>query len=664
MIHLSRFAKLGLVVILAGAGIGIVASSAVSLSATAKHPAKAAKMTAKKPVKTATAAFPTPLSSTIPGDIPGGAQSATLTAAATFAWQEFIALNWPAADQTGALNTRGVANASQNFGTDAASQPVVWETLRSKVETFPGVGNPPGYIDDSSQDYGYDAAPQYVYGTRSTTPPTPPGGNPPDGSVQNNPGGTPVDVPPCSGQAPVSTPAWVNLDEINQIGEDLMFAGIVPSASTSTNSQPQLIRFLAKGNRNFYDYVAAQQYWYQGQAFNTAQANFANAAAANSYPPAQPVISLPAGTILAKAAWRVLAPSENAADFHTKTVRYYESNGSTSAPACYREQTWALIGLHIIQKTPSAPYFIYATFEYTGDILRADGTPVEDQNGMETGTPPADSTTPPTSYWDADGKFYSPQYPTGTTSVPPPTGQPLPVDQVTADYCSVGSGTTPAQNARTYYLNAQFGTPVSQQLPASGNTSQGICVDKRYFAIPSQVVQVNASAHAALAAYGAPNLWQNYKLVNVQFQPFNNADIDTTGANTDRLDSTYYQSNSVIETDNTLQQFFGGLTGTGLKSMYEDGGLISAGPAYNIYLPPGANPQQFTRYGMGGCMGCHGRAERGGADFSFTLNNGPVAAPDFPVPANELALAKGKGQPGPDAARLRKIRDTLIGKTK
>ena len=56
--------------------------------------------------------------------------------------------------------------------------------------------------------------------------------------------------------------------------------------------------------------------------------------------------------------------------------------GANAAP-CYREQTWALIALHIIQKTPSAPDFIFATFEYTNNILTADGKPVEDQNGAE-----------------------------------------------------------------------------------------------------------------------------------------------------------------------------------------------------------------------------------------------------------------------------------------
>jgi hypothetical protein len=646
---LSRFQRYVLVPLVAVAGVGV----ALTFSDVIK-PVQAAP-----PKKMATATAPAiTISPAIPSDIPGGANSATLGTAAAFAWQEFIALNWPAVPQTGMPQTRGVAS-SQNFGTDAAAQPVVWETLRGKVETFPGVGFPPGYNSTSgipNPDFGYDHLPVYTYGKRTTTPATPPGGNPPAGSVQNNPGGSPLPVPACNGQAPVTTPAFINLDETTQIGEDTMSAGVVPAAATSVNAQPQLIRFLAKGNRVFYDYVAKNQFWYQGKAFDTAQANFAVAAAANTYPPKQPIISLPTGTILVKAAWRVLAPGENPANFHMKTVRYYENGGTAKAPApCYREQSWALIALHIIQKTPSQHSFIYATFEYAGNILTAAGQPVEDNNGNLNPNPPATTTSPENAYWDAGGVFYSPAFPKGTTTVKPPPGAQLPLNiglpvvGPTA-YCPVAAGTTPAQNARTYYINAQFSQGFGSLLPASGSPKLGFCVNKRYFSIPAAVVQANVAAHAALTAYGAPALWQNYKLVNVQFQPFNRTDIDTSGVNTNRLASIYYLSNSVVETDDTLQQFFGGLTFTGNKSGFEvnpNTGAPTSAIAYNNYSA-GPNPNGFNRITMGGCMGCHGRAQRGGADFSFTLNGGPVAMPEFPD--------------GLDAARIALLRKALVGK--
>jgi hypothetical protein len=58
------------------------------------------------------------ISSNLPPDITGGAGNATITDAAVFAWQEFIALNWPAAKQTGVSgsNTCGVAAIANSRG--------------------------------------------------------------------------------------------------------------------------------------------------------------------------------------------------------------------------------------------------------------------------------------------------------------------------------------------------------------------------------------------------------------------------------------------------------------------------------------------------------------------------------------------------------------------
>lgn len=620
------------------------------------------------------------ISSQLPSDIPGGAGNATITTAAIFAWQEFIALNWPAAPQTGVVgsNTRGVPDNTKRFGADSGPrQPVVWETYRSKVETFPGVGNPPGYTPNASQDYGFDAAPQYVYGTRTTSGP--------NGEYQDNPGGSPLNVPACANptQQVVTKPSYINLDEITQIGLDSMFAGALPYKIANpnignANAQPQLIRFLAKGNRTFYDYVAANTYWYQGQPFVTAKRNFATATVANSYPAPTPNIVLPPGTVLVKAAWRPLAPGENAANFHTKTVRFYDQNGIT-ASACYREQTWVLIALHIIQKTPSQPNFIFATFEYTANILTVNGKPVENNNGGQINAPPGDGMDPRLNYFDANSEYYSPSYPKGIIVPPqppipnppppsPPLGATLPLVQVAGPYCKVAANTSPtAPNYRLYFqeINADTNEPIP---PA--NT--GTCVNKRYFAIPSQIQQVNAAAHAALKNYKAPALWQNYKLVNVQWQQFNTAEIDTTGSNTNRLASTYSLANSVVETDNTLQEFFGGLFAPGaafFKSQFEQ---LTSTPntttkVYNIFGPPSGSvpPNQFTRTDMGGCMGCHGRAQRAGTDFSFTLSGGPVAMPEFAVPATTITAAAAKARPdvalGFDKGRLKKLHNALGG---
>jgi hypothetical protein len=83
---------------------------------------------------------------------------------------------------------------------------------------------------------------------------------------------------------------------------------------------------------------------------------------------------VPYGTIEMKAGWRVLTDAESASGrFHTATARFYEFGKPTSSGKTYswRQATFGLVALHVIQKTPTAPYFVYATFEQADNILRA-----------------------------------------------------------------------------------------------------------------------------------------------------------------------------------------------------------------------------------------------------------------------------------------------------
>ncbi len=186
----------------------------------------------------------------LPSDIAGGATKATLQQAAAFAWQEFIALNWPAM-----AGQRDVADTSQKFGANAGGffgaqprNPLVWETFRGKVEIFnvttnkdaPSGSAPPGYSMNSTtppvHDLGYntplsDSLPSYSYPAL---------------------GGS---VPACPGQAPPASPAWINLDETTEIALAQMFAG-GPAIQDSANSVPQLIRYAVKANHVEYEYIA------------------------------------------------------------------------------------------------------------------------------------------------------------------------------------------------------------------------------------------------------------------------------------------------------------------------------------------------------------------------------------------------------------------------
>src|SRR6266480_940254 len=200
--------------------------------------------------------IPITISSTVPDELNpggGGAPAATLQQAAAFAWQEFIALNWPAVNQTGGVVNNAFvkqrdmpANNCQFGDPKCAAQPLVWETFRGKVEIFPGDGNPPpGFpsVTQGDDSFGYDALPTYNYGSP---------------------------VPPCNQASPTTSPtpapSFINLDETDQITLDSMFAGVAPT-QVSGNASPQLIRFLAKANRLEYTYVAspgANAAWWEG----------------------------------------------------------------------------------------------------------------------------------------------------------------------------------------------------------------------------------------------------------------------------------------------------------------------------------------------------------------------------------------------------------------
>jgi hypothetical protein len=578
--------------IVAVAGVAALAASYMVHSHLIGRPHSAATTTVY-----AAQTIPLTISSAVPAELNpqgGGAPTATLQQAAAFAWQEFFALNWPAKE-----SVRDTADTSKLFGDQ--SGPLVWQTYRSKVEIFPGNGyagrGPHGY-QKGAPDYGYDEPPQYVY---------------------QHP------VPACSGQSPPAQPAWINLDEVSQIALDSMFAGVEPAKDSSgNNSEPKLIRFLAKANKTQYTYVVSNKYWYNSSTapLHTAQVNFSSAI--NSTPPQapkMPYVNFPSGTIEVKAAWRQLGPNEDPARFHMTTVRYYEKNNHVT---CYREGPWALVALHIIQKTPTAPAFIFATFEQADNILlpgldpAGKPVPVEDADGNIVKTPaPTTPTTPDLSYQD-------------DKSNPMVSLNPL-----NSAYCA-------SPGAQIYYKN----TAGLTGLPTGGS----ICVNQRDNPIPSDVIAVNKEAHDAIRAYNsAHNItqspWLFYKLVDVQAYPFDKSHVDPTNPNGMHNPATFFQANIVVETNYTLQMFHGRFGSTN--------GAPTDFPAKPPSPPPpnvfvfGGTPPKVSSYNMGGCMGCHGNAQVAGSDFSFILNQGPVGFPEPPKSDPAMLRKKYMQQFGP-----------------
>jgi hypothetical protein len=540
----------------------------------------------------------------------GGAPEATPEQAAAFAWQEFIALNWPAGTQEGEPGQRDAPSATCRFGDPSPDCGLlVWETFRSKVEIFPGTGSPPGYTGSTAAtSWGYDALPQYNYISQ---------------------------IPACDAGAPSGLTPWINLDETDQITLDNMYAGVVRPDSSPGNSSPQLIRFLAKANRTQYVYVAENsdpnsigQQWWSAVPADVVSATKAYLAQNQASPPAgsSTMVSLPYGTVEVKAGWRPLNPSElQSGRFHAQRVRFYE--GTPSAP-CYRDATWGLVALHIIRKTPSAPYFVYATFEQADNLLTADGEPVEDAGGNIIVEPePATATSPQVCLVDPQPD------PPGTSEAPSTSGMVILTDDpatcqpaASTDYCG-------APGNRLYYRNAVFSPPNNQ--PSDGN----VCVNKRDNPIPDYVIAANEQAHDGIGEYLQENgissvPWLFYKLINVQYFPYDkipdphipNGSPYTTEppfSATNPAPSSYYQANIVVETNRSLQLFAGGLSPNIATEWNQDG-----------------TPHKNTYYGghfhnMGGCMGCHGSQGQNPAgqagDFSVILARGAVLFPEVPA---------------------------------
>lgn len=131
---------------------------------------------------------------------------------------------------------------------------------------------------------------------------------------------------------------------------------------------------------------------------------------------------------------------------------------------------------------------------------------------------------------------------------------------------------------------------------------------------------VSNTVHAMLNAKNPNSVLQNYRLVGVQAQIVNYADRDQV--------PSYFLANYVIESDLTLQDFYGSFASP------QDGQV-------NI-LNVGAQ----AKFTMGGCKGCHGSgAQLKGTDFSFVVKAGDSDV-DVYFTSFDKAIAEAKKKAG------------------
>jgi len=553
-------------------------------------------ITPTAPSDTLVISYKVPTDSTDPAD---------LEKAAIFAWNQFIALTWPAEAQgpeSYPRETPYTKDDKYKYGQAGPTGQVVWETFRHKVEIFPfpNSGIPPGYVKDAP-DYGYDSAPVYNYLT------------------------------PIPALLKGSTTPFNNLDESTEITLNAMYAGIVVPRDTHSNTatdRSQKILFQAKGNKVLYQYGVKTALATDGTFNKNNRKTYVNNAISNvmgamknpNFPFTTPYTDLPTsnsetlavGTIELKAAWRRLGAKDDPTKFYTAPVRYYrqvkgsisyvDSNNSTMP------ETWGLIALHIIHKTAKSPSFVFTTFGHNSNILDKDGNDVEDPDG----------TTKPQ---------YLSQNPfdPALDITPSANGQP---QKVTLK----GTGKVDTESARLYYHNLLD----SVITDAKGVPyTDPVNINRRLFPIPAAIVGINQKAHALIKG----TVWANYRLVNVQARAL---DKDRDAATIAKQEPTYYLANEVVESNATLQHFRGSLANSGTgKDKNNKGAAIDKVNMIQI------NDQKVVNYTMGGCMGCHGsQGQEQGGDFSVIFARYNLNVLPDPLDADEEQLAKKLGESG------------------
>jgi hypothetical protein len=296
--------------------------------------------TSPQPVKSQTVQIP--LSPTPPSDLPANAKQ---PAAVTYAWQQFVALNWPAV-----AGQRGVPDTTKTIG---QAGDVVWHTWKTPDEIFYPNGQAPppwnqygGQLPPQCQSAGATAA-QFVLQRTSKVP----------GDIDNS--------------------------AIERAKEAV--------GGTLTDQHGNLARFEVRMNQAIFDdIVGSQLYSVQGQ--NNASE-----------------IAFDAGAMEVKAAWRQMTSADSPSvrsRYYTETAWIYTPPFGTKPATCV-QGTVGLVGLHITQKTPTMPQWTWATFEqidnvppaapdYTGALsFNNPGCPAlscppnqsTEKNGVPTGVP-------------------------------------------------------------------------------------------------------------------------------------------------------------------------------------------------------------------------------------------------------------------------------------
>lgn len=612
-----------------------------------------------------------------------------------FAWNSFIALNWPAEVPSDANGwSRGFPDLGQSFASAAPDALTVWETLKEKREVF--IADPfTGHIESPPSVADWNAPPTY------------------------GPAGTPVPLcaaPESLGDRPLPEPDFERHlvattkspfdteDETVEVASearetdavlcqghsaDCGISGTVvgprvwkgqPNLTSTNPAEKGLpVVYEVKVNWDFYDYLKnfpGGPLWVQQNARTSATSGDIRLPARTSaqekpYVPAgtkatndpnptrgdnQLVLSYsadtcsnyagstpcPAGSVHLKAAWLPISAAEAVSGkYHSALAYYYKNSGSQK---CKMPQYFGLIGLHIIQRIHEQRF-------------ESDGV---------TPNPPA--------------------HPKGGTFI-------------FASWEHVDNDTQGFTYANYGPPETIPGGPPNTNPPAFPNVDTGESAIPLYrvYDLLDTTKQANDLVHGQLgcSTSATPSVWCNYMLIGTQYQaaqlpdpaptllsvqpstPLPNVEAPAGSG------QPYYLANLVIESNLGLQQFQGvppafapvdhftmptppNDAGGGQRGHRGGGGgapeivpnpdgfhfrhdlnnlswriaprVKDAEPQSDIHQNSGQfSGKKRGAWNMGGCMGCHGVAQSDGYSFSFVLldnqaGGAPDSQTDFVIP--------------------------------
>ena len=344
---------------------------------------------------------------------------------------------------------------------------------------------------------------------------------------------------------------YTNLDETNQIGQNFLYY-----RRSKNPAFPVL--FMAKVNSTEVAYA-------QGNAANNFQPGTGSSWL---FPPNG---TSQENTLEIKAAWRPVSDIVgDASQYHQATATWYE--GIEGQVPTVKTGTFALIALHIIQKSANYQSFIYTTFEHVDAVTR-----------------------------DSNGVIIDPAYELTyqTLDYDPKTG-PNPVANFTGAY----SVNAPGQPPKNNQVTKGFVLPPQGPAPNAAHPPAPIEDGKYKVAYEPQTITREVNDVNNLVGQLLRNsVWRNYRLKGVQGTPTND---ETT------LD--FFLANIVVETSEPgIELFRGTVSGTGSPTFTNLRARenLSVGLVEKQPVPP-------PTFVMGGCMGCHGVAQTQlGTDFSF-----------------------------------------------